>query len=99
LGFYERECRDNNKFGGTLAPLAPAEWGARTIEQFFGRALAMLAPPNCSMKPTPGLRPGFASLAPLRRFEAFGFSAAWGGGLSRAPLSIFSNPQRQYAQE
>jgi len=40
-------------------------------------------PPNCSMKPTPGLRPGFATLAPLRRIRAFGAMHLGGQLISR----------------
>jgi hypothetical protein len=44
-------------------------------------------PPNCSMKPTPlAALAASASPRPLRRVEASGFSAPWGGGLSRALL-------------
>jgi len=52
------------------------------------RALAMLAPPNCSMKPTP-LAPLAAALrlAPLRRSPIGRGPQLGGSGLSRAPLA------------
>ena len=55
-------------------------------------------PPNCSMKPTPlAALAASASPRPLRRVEASGFSAPWGGGLSRAPLG--SQPERRRNHE
>jgi len=48
--FLPTRNRVNSDVRRALAPLAPAEWARDSIEQFWWRALAMLAPPNYSME-------------------------------------------------